>query len=261
MSKDSKRSAREALAEQRRKDAESDRRRQRLLNVGIAVVVVAVVVGIFVAVQASRSKAPTDAALPAGVAGPGEGAAIGTGPVTVDLWEDFQCPACKSFEAANAEVLQQRVDDGDITLVFHPLSFLDGPTAVNNTSSIRAASAFGCAMDAGPDLALAFHNKLFEMQPPETPGQEAWSDDDLIGYGNDVGITGPTWESCVNDGTYEGWAEQVAASQVDAGINSTPTIFVDDEPAWQQGDSQAAAPFFQSGDALNEAIDAALPEQ
>lgn len=249
--KESKRSAREKLAEERRRQAEAAKRKQRTVNIAIAVVVVLVVVGIFVAVQASRNSGPEDAALPSGITEPGAGAAFGDGPVTVDLWVDFQCPACKNFEAVNAEALAERVDAGDVTLVIHPLSFLDNN--LGNNSSRPAASAFGCAIDEGKGLEFA--TKLYEVQPEENPGQDAWTTDDLISYGNDVGISGDVWESCVRDETYVGWADQVAASQADAGITSTPTVLVDGEPAWTT--DEEGAPFFTSPDALNELIDAA----
>lgn len=252
--KDSKRSAREQLAEQRQREASADKRRQRTLNIVLAVVVVAVVVGIFVAVQASRNSGPADAALPDTVTEAGGGAVFGDGPVTVDLWVDFQCPACKGFEAVNSESLAKRADDGDITLVVHPLSFLD--RNLSNNSSKPAAAAFGCAVDEGKGLEFAA--KLYEVQPEENPGTDAWTIDDLVGYGNDVGITGSTWESCVTDQTYAGWVEQVAASQADAGVTSTPTVLVDGTPAWTSSDPPAVTdPFFTSPDALNALIDQA----
>lgn len=253
-SKDSKRSARDQLAEQRQQQASADKRRQRTLNIVLAVVVVAAVIGIFVAVQASRNSGPADAALPKGVANAGDGATFGDGPVTVEMWVDFQCPACKAFESVNAKSLAKRVDDGDITLVIHPLSFLD--RNLSNNSSKPAAAAFGCAIDAGKGLEFA--TKLYEVQPEENPGHEAWTIDDLIGYGNDVGITGSAWESCVTDQKYAGWAEQVAASQTDAGISSTPTVLVDGKPAWTSADPASVTdPFFTSPDALNALIDKA----
>jgi protein-disulfide isomerase len=251
MSKDSKRGAREKLAEERRRDAAAAARRQRITNIVVAVVVIAVIVGIFIAVQSTRNSGPSDAALPAGISEPGAGASFGDGPVTVDLWEDFQCPACKAFESANAASLDERVAAGDITLVVHPLSFLD--QNLGNDSSLLAASAFGCAIDAGKGL--EFHNKVYTNQPEENPGQDAWSAADLVGWGNDVGISGADWDACVNEVAYRGWTEQVASSQTDAGVTSTPTVFVDGTPAWKSADD--SAPFFSSPDALNKVIDAA----
>ena len=61
---------------------------------------------------------------------------IGDGPVDVTLWEDFQCPNCKDFEAENGAMLDHLVTDGDITLTIHPLSFLD--SSLGNDSSVQA---------------------------------------------------------------------------------------------------------------------------
>jgi hypothetical protein len=96
---------------------------------------------------------------------------------------------------------------------------------------------------------------VYENQPAENPGQDAWTSSDLVGWGNQVGITGGDWETCVNEVTYRGWAEQVASSQTDAGVTSTPTVFVDGTAAWKSGGD--SGPFFTSPDALNGLIDSA----
>jgi protein-disulfide isomerase len=234
-----KRAARDRLASERAAQAQADRRKRQTSNIVIVVVVVlvaALIIGY--AWYASQDEGPTDAALPALVEEPGGGVVFGDGPVEVDLWEDFQCPGCKSFEQANGELLKQRLADGDITMTVHPLSFLD--TNLGNTSSVAAASAFGCAADVGEQEALDFHLTVYANQPAENAGQEAWSTEDLIGWGNDVGIEGDDWETCVTDQTYAGWVEQVATSQGSEGITSTPTVFVDGEEFTIEGDLGAA---------------------
>jgi protein-disulfide isomerase len=239
-----KRAARDRLATERAQQAKADRRKRQTSNTIIVVVVVlvaALIIGY--AWYASRDEGPTDAALPALVEEPGGGVVFGDGPVEVALWEDFQCPGCKLFEEANGEMLKQRIADGDITMTVHPLSFLD--QKLGNDSSVPAASAFGCAADVGEQEALDFHLTVYENQPAETPGQDAWSTDDLIGWGNDVGIEGEDWETCVTDQTYADWVEQVATSQGSEGITTTPTVFINDEE-------------FALGTDLDAAIDDAL---
>lgn len=241
---DGKRAARDRLSAERAQQAKSDRRKRQTSNAVIAVVVLVVVaLIIFFAWRASTDDGPQNAALPTLVTEQGGGVVFGDGPVEVALWEDFQCPGCKAFEEAYGELLKERVEAGDVTMTVHPLSFLDNN--LGNTSSTLAANAFGCSTDAGEQQALDFHLTVYANQPAEVPGQEAWSADDLIGWGNDVGIEGAEWESCVNDQPYAGWVEQVAASQGDAGITSTPTVFIDGEE-------------FEIGQDLDAAIDEAL---
>lgn len=224
-----KRAARDKLAAERQRQAAADRRKRQGSNLLIAVVVVAVVVGIIgYAWWASKSSdAPTTAKLPSLVEEQGGGVVFGDGPVKLDLWEDFQCPSCKAFEAQFGELMREKVESGDVTMTIHPLSFLD--QNLGNTSSVLAANAFGCSADVGEQEALDFHLTVYANQPPENPGQEAWSADDLIAMGGEAGIEGADWESCVNDQPYADWVQQVAASQLDAGVTSTPTVFIDGE--------------------------------
>lgn len=221
-----KRGARDRLATERAQQAQAAQRKRT--NTAIALVVALVAVGIIgYAWWASNDSGPTGTALPALVDESGGGVAFGDGPVDLTLWEDFQCSACKSFEEANSELIKQRITAGDVTLTIHPLSFLDAN--LGNSSSALAANAFGCASDVGEQEALDFHQTVYANQPAEVAGEEAWTTQDLIGWGNDVGIDGSEWESCVTEQPYAGWVEQVAKSQGTAGITGTPTIFIDGE--------------------------------
>ncbi|MFL6287794.1 MAG: DsbA family protein [Actinomycetes bacterium] len=233
-----RRPAREQLAEKRASQQRADRRR-RSAGIAIAVVVVLVAIGIIgYAWWASNNDGPDNAALPALVDESGGGVVVGDGPVDVTVWEDFQCPFCKSFEQTNGDMLRQRVDNGDITLTIHPLSFLDAK--LGNDSSSQAANAFGCVADAGEKQALDYHLTLYANQPTENPGTPAWTTEQLIGWGNDVGVEGSTFEDCVNNLTYQGWVTQVQSTMGDEGITATPTVFVDgQEFDVQKGDLQA----------------------
>lgn len=234
-----KRGARDRLAAERAQQAKADSRKRRTSNIAIATVVAVVAVLIIgYAWWAANDEGPNDAALPALVEESGGGVVVGDGPVDLALWEDFQCPGCKLFEEANADLIRERVDAGDVTVTIHPLSFLDGN--LGNSSSVAAASALGCAADVGESEALDFHQIVYANQPEEAPGQEAWSTEDLIGWGNDVGIEGDDWETCVTDQTYAGWVEQVAKSQSAANISSTPTVFLDGEKFNLENDLGAA---------------------
>lgn len=239
-----KRGARDRLSAERAQQAKADSQKRRLSNMAIATVVAVVAVLIIgYAWWSANDEGPSNAALPALVEEPGGGVVIGDGPVDLTMWEDFQCPGCKLFEEANSELVKQRLASGDVTVTIHPLSFLDAN--LGNSSSVAAANAFGCAADVGEAEALDFHQIVYVNQPEETPGQEAWATDDLIGWGNDVGVEGADWESCVTDQTYAGWVEQVAKSQAAANVSTTPTVFIDGEA-------------FEVGSDLDAAIDDAL---
>lgn len=222
MSKESKRSAREALQAERARQAAADKRRQRIINTAIIIVVVLVVGGIFIAVQKNRSTGTTTGALPQGVTENGGPLVFGSGPVKVDVYEDFQCPNCKDFEAVNGKYLKQQVDSKAITLLIHPVTFLN--QNLGNTSSTLAANAFACSYPTGQSQALAFHTLIYQNQPPETnPG---YTQQQMIDWAKQAGVTGSTYESCVKDGTYNTWTDQVTATMATNGVTGTPTIFI-----------------------------------
>ena len=225
----SNRRTKDHLTAERKRQAAAGRRKRGIWTaLGVSVLVIALVVA-FVVVQNSRTSTDVVSAdLPALVDEQGGGMVFGDGATTLDVWLDFQCPNCKNFEATYGEAINNAVADGAITLVVHPLSFLD--ETLQNDSSSMAANAFGCSAAAGVEASLAFQQAVFNNQPPEQAGVAAWSNDDLVGWGEEVGISGDPWERCVGDDTFAGWAEQVAASQVDAGVTGTPAVFVDGEP-------------------------------
>ena len=83
---------------------------------------------------------------------------LGSGPVEVAVFSDFQCPAC----AAVAPVLSQLADEGSISLVYRyfPLVTIHA----NATAAAEAAEAAG-----RQGRFWEFHDALFA-------GQEAWAD-------------------------------------------------------------------------------------
>ena len=157
---------------------------------------------------------------PAGAAGDGEGIALGTGEVDVDVYVDFLCPSCKRFEERAADRLRRLVHDGTIRLVYHPLALLDRSST--NSYSSRASAASGCASDAG--AFAEYKDALFANQPPQ--GGAGLSDHALIQLGHMVGITSPTFDGCVARGTYLRWTAYVTERAVRRGVTETPRVLV-----------------------------------
>jgi protein-disulfide isomerase len=214
-----------------------ERRRERMVRIIGAVIVVVVVFGIIgVAVLARNSSdtaavavpsADPNAPLPAGVLPADDERAFGVpylGTATPDapvleIWEDFQCPACGAVEQANGAGIESLADAGKIQLVWRPTTFLD--RNLGNDASARATSAFGCAVDAGKGK--EFHGTVFANQP-EQEGT-GWTNEELIAFGGEAGITGAdldTFTQCVTDGTYLGWAANSTEVFYTSNIPGTP---------------------------------------
>lgn len=229
--KPSQKTTRAKAAEARAKaEAEARRRDNRNRLIG-GVIVVALVALIFGGVWWSKrdsggSAAPgpdANAALPEGVDSTTYGVPYGTGTADVpqlQLWEDFQCPACGSLEQANGAGITSLAEEGTIRLLWRPTTFLD--RNLQNDSSARATAAWGCAIDAGK--AHEYHSTVFANQPAEEG--TGFTDEQLLQFGTDAGITGAahtTFETCVKADTYAGWTANSYQAFLDEGVSSTPT--------------------------------------
>jgi protein-disulfide isomerase len=158
--------------------------------------------------------------LPAGVTAEGDGIVIGHGPVRVDAFIDFLCPFCRQFELAAESTLARLVADGQISLVYHPMNFLDEASTTNY--STRAAAASGCAADGGRFAEYA--HALFVSQPPE--GGPGLSDADLASIGQAAGLAGTAFTACLSDAPYLDWPSYVTARATALGVEATPTVLV-----------------------------------
>jgi protein-disulfide isomerase len=173
--------------------------------------------------------------VPRGVTTELDGVVVGNGPVTVEAYIDFQCPFCRQFEFSAAAALNGLLDSGFISLVRHPMNFLDETSPTRYSS--RAAAASAAAADAG-----RFHeyaHLLFEHQPPE--GSPGLSDDQLIELGNEIGIVTSGFAEAVQQGTYLPWPSYVTERATEKGVAGTPSVFVDGIPVPARPGSITAA--------------------
>ncbi len=145
-------------------------------------------------------------------------------PVKVILYEDLQCPVCRAFEQANGAFLDEAVKNGDISIEYRLLAFLD--RASPNQYSSRAGSAALCAFDSGGGEAYKkAANLLWANQPQEnSAGPE---DAALVDTLDQAGVSGDAVEACVLKGTFVPWLEEATEASRDAKITGTPTVIVD----------------------------------
>jgi protein-disulfide isomerase len=200
-----------------------ERRRRVTLWTGIGVVVLLVVVGLIGwGVAADQEKEKTAGLTTPSVAvDDGTAFAVGAGPVRVDIYEDFMCPACGQFESAAATTIDQLVAANKVTVQYHPIAILDH--ASSTQYSTRSAGAAAAAAQGGKFA--EYHRLLFANQPEE--GSAGLDDAKLIELGKSVGLTDPAFADAVTKGTYHAWATKVTGTADARGVTSTPTVTVD----------------------------------
>ncbi|HNL51942.1 MAG: thioredoxin domain-containing protein [Actinobacteria bacterium] len=248
---ESAKSTREKAAEARAAAQAAERRRERTIRIvgGIAVLaVVAIILGIGV-MQSRKDDTPApsaDSALPTGVtAETGYAFQVNTaeGKPTVEIFEDFQCPACANLEATYGPMIQEEAAAGNIQLSYRIMTFLDNN--LNTEYSLNAANAFGCAITAG--VGEQYHNTVYANQPANEG--DGWTDEQLKQFGADAGLSGDAqtqFDKCVDEGTYKGWAQLSNEAAFSAGVTGTPTIFVNGK--------ELPSSALQSEEALQEAL-------
>lgn len=218
------RSAREKALELRLEAEKSQRRRRGLAVVSAVVAVLVVVVGIGVVVQSARSKAQEVAAAgtPKNLVDGGVLVGRDTAPVTVTLYEDFQCPACKDFETAAGQQLASWVADGTVKLDYRPIAILDRASSTRySTRSLNAAAA---VVSTSPAAFQKFHDLLYAEQPAE--GSAGLPDSRLVELAGQAGADSAAVSRALADKQYEGWAATVTDESSKAGVVQTPTVKV-----------------------------------
>ena len=211
-----------------------ERRRNRTIWTSIIAVAVLLIAGL-IGWGAWASQRSGDYTAPAGASSDGTGIVVGSGPVTIDLYEDFICPACNQFEQQAGATIDQLVEEGRVRLVYHPVAYLDRFSSTGY--STRSSAASGCAAEGGEFR--EYTRALFDRQPPEDGA--GLSDDELINIGTGVGLSGDTFGSCVRDGTYRSWTRHVTDAASEAGVSGTPTVLVAGEPVQASAEAITAA--------------------
>ena len=234
----SAKAAKAAAAAARQEAAAIEQKRQRKIRI-IGGIVVLIVMGALISVPLLSKKdstTPSDSALPTGVTSDTYGVKVGPAWTAADadtipmlqIWEDFQCPACGAFEEASGAALAELIAAGKVRVEYRPTIFLDKKLQAQNTaagnpnSSQRATLAFGCAVDA--DSAEGFHAGVFKAQPATEGG--GYSNDELSAIAESSGITGDaltTFNDCLSSEKYAGWVSNSYAAFDSEGVSSTPT--------------------------------------
>ena len=215
---------------QQLREAEQARARRRRAGVvtGAALAVLALVVGIGIAVQASRNSTPPVAA--GGATTPRNlvdgGVLIGqaSAPVTVTTYEDFQCPACKTFEEMSGGTLEQLHSSGEVKVISRPVAILDRFS--DDEYSTRSLNAAACLVDVAPQAYPAFAEALFAQQPAE--GGPGLPDAQLVALAQQAG--GPDISACVRDRAFESWTRATTDQASRDGLQGTPYVLVNGTP-------------------------------
>jgi protein-disulfide isomerase len=209
---------------------EAERRRSLMFKIGAAVVLVAIAAGIAIWAVVSNQEDDnvTASGTPTVVTKDGAlritGAPAGTAPKAVlTVVEDFQCPACGSFESSFGPTLKELAKNPNVAIDYKPIIFLDqGRTSYSaNTSNASMCVAQSSATNGDMTVWKKFHDLLFENQMAE--GGAGPSNDQLKGWAKDAGAAGAG--QCIDDDRFGAWLKARSSEVLnDPGFKGTPWL-------------------------------------
>ena len=156
-----------------------------------------------------------------------------TPPVTIDAYEDPQCPACGLFtERIEPLLIAEHVSSGLASFTYNDFAFL-------GAESVDAAVAMRVAEDMDGKF-WDYHQALFHNQDGENRG--AFSRERLADIADLVGLDRQEFLRLMDDGSYRDAVEAETAAGRDLSVNSTPTLIVNGEivrgvPDWGESDA------------------------
>lgn len=225
-SSDRRRAAREHQLQQ----AAAMKRRRNLVQAGIIAGVAILVIGIVASAVIIGQRGRGDGSVPsadatvqvddaASVPFAIDGSAVRIGPADakaqVDLWVDYSCPHCKDYEAENSGVLNQLVAAGDVSVKYHNIQIV-------TPYGTAAGNAAACVATHDPDKWIAFNSALYANHSAETDG---WSAPRFRDFADQQGINSAAL-NCIGNNPYSSWITSNTAASSDAGVDGTPTMFL-----------------------------------
>jgi protein-disulfide isomerase len=141
---------------------------------------------------------------------------LGSGPVQIVVFSDFQCPAC----AVAAPSLGQLAADGRITLTyrFFPL------TRIHANAHAAALAALAAAEQ---DRFWQFHDQLFARQQTWAGATPEAAQEAFARIAADIGLDVGRWQADLAKPELAARVEADVQNATELGLAGTPSIFVD----------------------------------
>jgi protein-disulfide isomerase len=136
----------------------------------------------------------------------------------LDVYEDFQCSVCRTFEQRSGATIQQLADEGKLRVVYYPYTVFDSQPQRGN--SIRAWAAAKCVP---ANIWARYHNSLYASQPTQTTA-DGFAVTALVRLGRNLGITNPSFAQCVQSQQYAVQDLPLSDQIMNSGVSSMLTL-------------------------------------
>ena len=141
-------------------------------------------------------------------------------PITIILFEDFQCPYCRKLTANIEGLIQQRPEDVRVAWYNFPMHTDCNKTGLKKDMHPRAcvaAKASHCAHEQQKFWPM--HDILFQRSAK-------LSNTDILKYADEIGLNKDTFVSCMKSAKTQAKIEKDAQIGSEHGVSGTPNFFV-----------------------------------
>ena len=205
------------------------KRQQRmatLLGVGGFILLVVALIGLPSVIDKYRPAGEFNAATP--VERPlANGLAMGdpNAPVVIEVFEDFQCSACKVYSESieTMIVASGYIENGYVYYIFRQYPFLDDSATIKQSDATANASM--CANEQGSFW--EYHDLLFANQGGENAG--GFTDRLLIAFADSIGLDVDQFTECYEQNAYQALIQADIDLGIAYKISGTPSVLVNGE--------------------------------
>lgn len=138
-------------------------------------------------------------------------------PVTIVAYEDFQCPHCQDFSSVMEKTIREDLVKPGLAKFVYKHRFVIG------NDSMVAAMASECAVDQG--RFWEYHDALFAALRRD-PSAVQISDFEKLAA--DIGLDTTSFDACLESQKHKEAMLREDIEARDKGVNSTPTIYIND---------------------------------
>lgn len=183
--------------------------------------------------------------------------------IRVDYYFDPACPACQMFDEQVGDTVAEYVENGDIDLHIHPVSFL-GDRSENDYSGL-AANAIVAVHEHEPEHTLAFKTAIYDSDFFPQGGTDTRTAEELADLATEIGVSEEVSEG-FSDRVYQTWVTDNTDTQINrpdffpTGDFGTPAVFIGAEEEQEDGTvaGNVTRVDLQSGDGMKDAFVTAI---
>lgn len=150
-----------------------------------------------------------------------EAPTFGAGDHVIQIWADFQCPACQQADSTISPVLEKLADEGKLKIEYRQFPL----TRIHPNAFADAAAAM-CAQDQ--NKYFAYKKALYALEISRAGGKLGTSD--YVKIAESLAMDTTAFESCVTGEKYKDYVTKSMEIGTKLGVSGTPTYILDGKP-------------------------------